>query len=442
MLCPFQKHCGAPAYFSAGRFSLITGHESSPPPRFYGVGALISAVTRSLATAPFSRKDWWLAAARVAWSDGVEGGLYFYHELSNEDLLPSIRLSARHLANTRGWVHYGWKADVRPRQRDRSDDRDGIWQLHRNIPYKKHLRPPTHHPRREIGRTRVRLTYTVSLDSTTGMDTLVCSICGGLEFRESPVLWPELVTEWQLSVDEVAYINRQQGCACNTCGANLRVIALGNAIRSYAQTPLSLRGAIAQDVFSEWRILDCNGAEGISTEFSILQNYRRVDYPEYDMRSLPFSDGSFDLVVHSDTLEHIEHPRAALEECRRLLSPNGRLCFTVPMIVERLSRSRSGLAPSYHGDASAMRDDFLVHTEYGADAWTSVLRSGFSNVSMTQVEYPSGIALSAWNIPAVHSPAQQSNLTKTDALSGNDTLAENAETQDSSGRLDAQSALG
>ena len=242
------------------------------------------------------------------------------------------------------------------------------------------------------------------------MAALICSICGGQEFREGPVLWPSLITEWQLSVDETAYIDRQQGCTCTRCSANLRIIALGNAIRIYAQTSLCLRDAIAQDVFGGCRILDCNGAEGISREFSVLPNYRRVDYPEFDMRSLPFMSSSFDLVIHSDTLEHVELPQVAIEECRRILSPGGRLCFTVPIVVGRSSRSRAGLPPSFHGDPSALRDDFLVHTEFGVDVWTSVLKAGFSNVAFTQVEYPCGIALSAWDTVLVEAPASNSNL--------------------------------
>src|SRR5208282_3830755 len=42
------------------------------------------------------------------------------------------------------------------------------------------------------------------------------------------------------------------------------------------------------------------------------------------------------LVIHSDTLEHVERPVRALEECRRVLAPGGRVCFTVPIIVGRL----------------------------------------------------------------------------------------------------------
>lgn len=61
------------------------------------------------------------------------------------------------------------------------------------------------------------------------------------------------------------------------------------------------------------------------------------------MRSLPFADASFDIVLHSDTLEHVGHPVLALHGCRRVLAPTGRLCFTAPIVVGRLSRSLPNL---------------------------------------------------------------------------------------------------
>lgn len=224
-----------------------------------------------------------------------------------------------------------------------------------------------------------------------------CSICGNGTFKEVAVLWPELVAEWQLADHEREYIDRQQGTLCTCCGANLRIIALGNAVRSMVATRLPLKKAVECGIFANLRILDCNGAEGISAALSTLPGYQRADYPNYDMRCLPFDDESFDIIIHSDTLEHIQHPVLALQDCKRVLARTGRLCFTVPIIVGRLTRDRSGLPPSFHGDPVAARSDHLVHTEFGADAWTFVHRAGFSNLALHQVQFPSAIAISAWN---------------------------------------------
>src|SRR3954452_22545242 len=50
---------------------------------------------------------------------------------------------------------------------------------------------------------------------------LVCSICGGDRFRDRAVIWDGLVAEWEISPEERAYIDRQQGTACRTCGGTL-----------------------------------------------------------------------------------------------------------------------------------------------------------------------------------------------------------------------------
>jgi SAM-dependent methyltransferase len=79
------------------------------------------------------------------------------------------------------------------------------------------------------------------------------------------------------------------------------------------------------------------------------------------MHALSYGDKSFDLIIHSDTLEHLERPVRALEECCRILGPGGRVCFTVPIIVGRLTRGRAGLAKSYHGDPSNCSDTSLFN---------------------------------------------------------------------------------
>ena len=48
---------------------------------------------------------------------------------------------------------------------------------------------------------------------------------------------------------------------------------------------------------------------------------------------LPFADGSFDVVVAGEVLEHVPHPDFLLSEIRRLLTPNGLLVLSTPNIV-------------------------------------------------------------------------------------------------------------
>jgi SAM-dependent methyltransferase len=222
-----------------------------------------------------------------------------------------------------------------------------------------------------------------------------CSVCGGTSFTDRPVLWDALVSEWQLAPHERHYVDRQQGTQCQKCGANLRSIALANAIRAAVGTDLTLKEFADTLDAQRLTVLEINEAGTLSPVLRRLHGHIMASYPSVDIHAMPYESDRFDLVVHSDTLEHVSNPMHALAECRRVLRPNGILCFTVPTIVGRLTRSRTGLSKSYHGSAGDETDDLLVHTEFGADMWTYVVRAGFSSVSITAVDFPSALALSA-----------------------------------------------
>ena len=49
-----------------------------------------------------------------------------------------------------------------------------------------------------------------------------------------------------------------------------------------------------------------------------------------DVRAMPFADESFDLVLATDIIEHVEDDRLALREIARVLAPNGKALITVP----------------------------------------------------------------------------------------------------------------
>jgi SAM-dependent methyltransferase len=222
-----------------------------------------------------------------------------------------------------------------------------------------------------------------------------CSVCGGEHFTSKEVLWRELIDDWQLSDSEAAYVNRQQGEVCAGCGANLRSIALANALRSALNTGANLRDVPRAVDVSGVSILEINEAGSLTPFLRTFPGYAFGAYPEVDMHAMPYPDGSFDVVVHSDTLEHVEHPVHALAECRRILKPGGALCFTVPVIVGRMSRDRKGLKRSYHGNPSTSGYDFVVQTEFGADVWAYVMEAGFENVQVFAVAYPCATAFVA-----------------------------------------------
>ncbi|HJZ58032.1 MAG TPA: class I SAM-dependent methyltransferase [Gemmataceae bacterium] len=221
---------------------------------------------------------------------------------------------------------------------------------------------------------------------------MICPCCGSAQTREQPVLWRELIDQWRLSADEVAYIDRQQGLHCTACGSNLRSMALAKAILAC----VGYTGLLAEFVRSEAarrvRVLEINEAGGLTQFLETLPNHVLARYPEVDMMNLPFADLEFGLVVHSDTLEHVPRPVRGLTECRRVLKPGGFCAFTVPMIVDRLTASREGLPPSYHGSPDNPAD-CLVATEYGADAWKHVMLAGFGECRIFSLEYPTAQSL-------------------------------------------------
>jgi len=222
-----------------------------------------------------------------------------------------------------------------------------------------------------------------------------CTVCGGHRFSFKEVLWPELVNEWQLSPYEVDYVNHQQGFVCDQCGNNLRAMALAYAIlRSYRYAGI-LEDFVKSDVGDRLKVLEINNAGALSPVLSRVGGHKLITYPEYDMEDLDIDSSLYDLVVHSDTLEHIKNPLQALSECKRVLKPDGRCIFTVPVIVDRLSRSRAGLDDSFHGNNTTDLEDLVVRTEFGCDIWKYVMHAGFTTVTLHCIDYPAGLAIEA-----------------------------------------------
>jgi SAM-dependent methyltransferase len=227
------------------------------------------------------------------------------------------------------------------------------------------------------------------------MTVTTCRVCGSAALRLFPALWDALIAQWQLAPAEVDYLNRQQGLSCADCGATLRTMALAASIGRCIGHGGPLTGLAELARARDLRVLQINKILGLDGVLATLPRHRLASYPAIDLGALDFPDAAFDLIVHSDTLEHVAQPRHALAECRRVLAPGGACCFTVPVVVGRMSRSRAGLPRSYHGAPGIELDDFLVHTEFGADVWAYALEAGFSACELVALEYPGGLAIRA-----------------------------------------------
>jgi SAM-dependent methyltransferase len=123
---------------------------------------------------------------------------------------------------------------------------------------------------------------------------------------------------------------------------------------------------------------------------------RGVDY-KVDLTSLPFADGSYDVVYASHVLEHIKDDAAAVAEIRRVLAPGGVAFLPVPLVA---TRTVEYLEPNPH-EAMHVRapgpdyfDRFRPHFE-SVDLYSS---SDFSD------RYQLFIHEDRTGLPSEHSP--------------------------------------
>jgi SAM-dependent methyltransferase len=187
--------------------------------------------------------------------------------------------------------------------------------------------------------------------------------------RRSPLRWLRLKSE----------VDRSREALCRAFG-----------------TELGLAEFVSSQRAARWRVLEINEAGTLTPILAKMPGHELAKFPDVHLQALPFAENSYDIVVHSETLEHVPDPVRALKECYRVLAPGGAVCFTIPIIGARLTRSRRGMPNSYHGNSAETSDDLLVRTEYGADAWISVMQAGFAQLSISAVELPASIAFSGW----------------------------------------------
>ena len=104
-----------------------------------------------------------------------------------------------------------------------------------------------------------------------------------------------------------------------------------------------------------------------------------------DVQNLAYAEASFDLVTHTEVLEHVPDDTRAFAELFRVLRPGGIMIFTVPMhegprTVERARLGDGGiehlLEPVFHYDP-LRRAGILAFRDYGGDILDRLRHAGF-----------------------------------------------------------------
>lgn len=205
---------------------------------------------------------------------------------------------------------------------------------------------------------------------------------------------------------------RRESMFCRSCCASLRVRRIAQVLISLYGSPgcASLAQLIEDPNFRDLDIAEINTIGSVGSLHALLQQLPRLAFSDYqgperlgqlingarneDICRLTYPDAAFDIVMSSDTLEHVQDFRAALAETRRVLRPGGRHVFTVPVVwtratTEARARISDGgdiihLMPAlYHGKGSGayrfipVGVDLLTFTEFGRDIVDYVREAGF-----------------------------------------------------------------
>ena len=227
-----------------------------------------------------------------------------------------------------------------------------------------------------------------------------CHACGFVGKRSHRnAMWPGLVAEWELDADWARWMDQREGTCCVWCRANLRSDQMAEAILKVLQqqcgvTAKSLADAFSKSVVQRLAVAEINSAGNLHQHLARCPGLRYSEYggrrsgvPSENLLALSYADAQFDLVLTSDTLEHVPDVDQALRETLRVLKPGGTHVMSVPIVWPRATRQRAELRdgelhhllpPCYHGVSDQGKQDFLVFYEFGADFVNRCTAVGFA----------------------------------------------------------------
>ena len=108
------------------------------------------------------------------------------------------------------------------------------------------------------------------------------------------------------------------------------VLDAGAGFGRHAFEVARLGGRIVALDYADDEVRSTRATFGAMIEHGEIESRNYVGALRGDATRLPFADGTFDRVITSEVLEHIQNDVAAISELARVLRPGGTLACTVP----------------------------------------------------------------------------------------------------------------
>jgi SAM-dependent methyltransferase len=198
---------------------------------------------------------------------------------------------------------------------------------------------------------------------------------------------------------ELDWTDLREAIICPTCHLNGRMRLLVTAID--AADAAGRRSHILERftpffVFLSGRHPNLTGSEYLGPSYvpgsrHRLKGLEGIAVEHQDFMNLSFADGSIDLLVHGDVLEHVPDHRRCFAEAARVLAPGGQMLFTAPFFArdDHLVRARMEAdelrvlvePPVYHGNPLSPKGS-LVFTEFGWPLLDDMRRAGFARAAI------------------------------------------------------------
>lgn len=208
-----------------------------------------------------------------------------------------------------------------------------------------------------------------------------CWACGTRQkWQAAKVINNELAQTWDLDQRLRDSFDYRESMFCPNCGCSLRLRHLAEAL-CYYYNGVSARELVADKEFNKLEIAEINSCGKLHQFLGLIKNLKYSEFgskdpaiPSENLEKLSYKSNSLDLILSSDTFEHVPDFRKSTQEIYRVLKPGGMHIFTIPVIWKRATIQRAELTsngktkhhkePSYHGEG---QPDYLVFSEFGHD---------------------------------------------------------------------------